>query len=123
MAAARGRLGASCLFCENETNNERLFGVPNASPYVKDGINDYVVAGNRDAVNPERTGTKVAAHHVLEIPAGRERLRSRPPDRSEVAESGASSGKKGLAKPFERLFSTRRDEADQFYATLDPRRL
>jgi len=111
---------AELLFCENETNNERLFGVPNASPYVKDGINDYVVAGNREAVNPERTGTKVAAHHVLEIPAGdsasvRVRLTA-----SEVAESGASSGKKGLAKPFERLFSTRRDEADQYYATIVP---
>ncbi len=58
------------LFCENETNNRRLFGGENASLYVKDGINDFVVAGVSDAVNPERTGTKVAAHHVLEIAAG-----------------------------------------------------
>ena len=57
---------AQLLFCENETNNERLFGAPNASPYVKDGINEFVVHGAADAVNPERTGTKVAAHHVLE---------------------------------------------------------
>ena len=33
------------LFTENETNNERLFGAPNASPYVKDGINNFVVHG------------------------------------------------------------------------------
>jgi hypothetical protein len=49
------------LFTENETNNERLFpGHPNASPYVKDGINNCVVQGNQGAVNPEKQGTKVA---------------------------------------------------------------
>ena len=47
------------LFTENETNNERLFRQPNPSPYVKDGINNYVVHGQQDAVNPEQTGTKV----------------------------------------------------------------
>ena len=46
------------LFTENETNNERLFGTPNASPYVKDGINNYVVHGQQEAVNPAHTGTK-----------------------------------------------------------------
>ncbi|MGH7331421.1 MAG: MGH1-like glycoside hydrolase domain-containing protein, partial [Candidatus Rokuibacteriota bacterium] len=56
------------LFTENETNNARLFPqYPNPSPYVKDGINDAVVQGRKDAVNPERRGTKVAAHyrHVI----------------------------------------------------------
>src|ERR1700729_716163 len=61
---------AALLFCENETNSQRLFGAPNASPYVKDGINDFVVGGSENAVNSERTGTKVSAHHVLEVPAG-----------------------------------------------------
>ena len=46
------------LFTENETNNERLFGGQNASPYVKDGVNDYVIQGKKNAVNPARTGTK-----------------------------------------------------------------
>ena len=55
---------AELLFCENETNNERLFGAPNASPYAKDGINDYIVHGATQAVNPARVGTKLAAHHV-----------------------------------------------------------
>ena len=50
------------LFTENETNNERLFGQKNGSPYVKDGINDCVVQGRQDAVNPGKQGTKVAAH-------------------------------------------------------------
>src|SRR5215469_5932982 len=42
------------LFTENETNHQRLFGKPNVSPYVKDGVNDYLVHGKRDAVNPAR---------------------------------------------------------------------
>src|SRR6202020_2014218 len=58
------------LFCENETNNERLFGAPNVARYVKDGINDYVVAGADGAVNPAHTGTKMAALHKLELDAG-----------------------------------------------------
>ena len=52
----------SLLFTENDTNNERIFGTQNATPYVKDGINNYVVAGRQDAVNPNQTGTKAAAH-------------------------------------------------------------
>src|SRR5512139_4098661 len=52
---------APLLFTENETNNDRLFpNYPNASPYVKDGINNYVVLGQHEAVNPDRCGTKVA---------------------------------------------------------------
>jgi hypothetical protein len=66
----RADKSAELLFCENETNNERLFGAPNPAPYVKDGVNDFVVNGRRDAVNPARTGTKVAAHHVLTVGAG-----------------------------------------------------
>ena len=58
------------LFTENETNNQRLFGTANASPYVKDGINDFVVLGNQDAVNPGKTGTKAAAHYHATIEAG-----------------------------------------------------
>ena len=73
VAATHPLLGAfllSCegdvplLFTENETNHERLFhGQKNESPYVKDGINDCVVQGRHDAVNPGRQGTKVAAHY------------------------------------------------------------
>ena len=79
VAASDPRLGdyflhcdgnAALLFTENETNNERIFGTPNATPYVKDGINDYVVAGQRETVNPNRTGTKAAAHYQLQIGAG-----------------------------------------------------
>ena len=56
------------LFTENDTNTQRLFGVPNHSPYVKDSINDYIVHGQTGAVNPEHRGTKVAAHYRLTVP-------------------------------------------------------
>jgi hypothetical protein len=57
------------LFTENDTNSRRLFDAPNPSPYVKDGINDYVVAGRQVAVNPNQTGTKAAAHYRIDIGA------------------------------------------------------
>ena len=58
------------LFTENETNTQRIFGVANRSPYVKDSINDYIVHGRKEAVNPENKGTKVAADYHLSVPAG-----------------------------------------------------
>jgi len=62
---------APLLFTENETNNSRLFPeYPNPSPYVKDGINNYVVHGQQSAVNPEKTGTKVSAHYRLKVGPG-----------------------------------------------------
>jgi hypothetical protein len=61
---------APWLFTENETNNERLFGSPNLSPYVKDAFHEAVVHGRQEAVNPKEYGTKAAPHYVLEIPPG-----------------------------------------------------
>jgi len=58
---------ARLLFTENDTNNERLFGSPNPTPYVKDGIHNYVVAGRPAAVNLNHTGTKAAAHYQLSV--------------------------------------------------------
>ena len=58
------------LFTENESNASRLWGQPNASPYVKDAFHAYVISGHRDAINPARAGTKAAAHYVLEVPGG-----------------------------------------------------
>src|SRR5207245_9418721 len=60
------------VLTENETNNERIFGTVNASPYVKDGINNYVVNGNGNAINPENIGTKSAAHYELRVGPGLE---------------------------------------------------
>jgi hypothetical protein len=110
--------GAELLFCENETNNERLFGSANPSPFVKDGINDYVVGGVTDAVNPAQTGTKVAAQHVLTVPGEgsatvRIRLTARPG-------ADAPSTAEALGASFDEVLSTRRQEADAFYAKVIP---
>ena len=58
------------LFTENESNAQRLWDQPNPSPYVKDAFHTSVVTGNRDALNPSKTGTKAAAHYRLKVPAG-----------------------------------------------------
>jgi len=101
------------LFTENETNVQRLFGVSNASPYVKDGLNECVVNGVHDAVNPARVGTKAAARYVLSLEAGETQavgLRLCP-----TSTDSAPSGPK-----FERIFAERIREADEFYATVIP---
>jgi mannosylglycerate hydrolase MGH1-like protein len=116
----RADSSAQLLFCENETNSKRLFGTPNATPYVKDGVNEFVVGGAGDAVNPERTGTKVAAHHALQVPAGDSasiRLRLTASDGSGT---DAPLKEKPLGADFDRVFKARRNEADQFYATVIP---
>ena len=61
------------LFTENETNQERVFGKANASPYVKDAFHNYIVHGRKGVVNPKGTGTKAAAHHRLELGPGESR--------------------------------------------------
>jgi hypothetical protein len=58
------------LFTENETNTQRIFGVPNRTPYVKDAINNYLVHGQKETVNSEKQGTKAAAHYRLTVNAG-----------------------------------------------------
>lgn len=58
------------LFTENETNQERLFARPNASPYVKDGFDRYLVHSQQDAINPQQTGTKAAPLYQLSVAAG-----------------------------------------------------
>jgi Mannosylglycerate hydrolase MGH1-like glycoside hydrolase domain len=107
---------ARLLFCENETNNQRLFNTPNASPFVKDGVNDFVVGGGEDAVNPERSGTKLAAHHVLELDPGESaQVRVRLTASTESRAPGQT-----LSAEFDRVMSARRDEADRFYAEVIP---
>ena len=104
------------LFTENETNMERLFGVANRTPYVKDGINDYVVHGAVDGVNPQHSGTKAAADYRLSVGAGESvvvRLR--------LADS-AFEGKNAFAD-FDKTLGRRKAEADEFYATVIPQDL
>ncbi|MBI4512198.1 MAG: glucosidase [Deltaproteobacteria bacterium] len=101
------------LFTENDTNAERLYGMKNAGRYVKDGINDFIVAGIREAVNPGRTGTKAAAHYPLIVGPGATaslRLRLSNVDQGE-----------SWAKDFDRVFSDRQREACEFFDTVIPR--
>jgi mannosylglycerate hydrolase MGH1-like protein/glycosyl hydrolase family 63 len=104
------------LFTENETNTERLFGVSNSTPYVKDSINNYVVHGAQDAVNPHRTGTKATVDYLLTIEPGESavvRLRFAP---SDLKGKDAFDG-------FDKTFALRQREADDFYATVVPQDL
>ena len=104
---------AELLFTENDTNTQRLFGVANAGPYVKDGINDYVVHGKEDAVNPKKTGTKAAAHYQLTVGAGETTV-----VRLRLADSDFP--KQGAFADFDAIFARRQQEADEFYATVIP---
>jgi hypothetical protein len=113
---------APLLFTENETNTERLFGVPNRTPYVKDGINNAVVQDRSDAVNPNMEGTKAAPHYRLTVKPGeceviRLRLSTSPP--AEFAKSNGEA-KSPFGAHFDEVFETRRAEADEFYADVIP---
>jgi Glycosyl hydrolase family 63 C-terminal domain len=109
------------LFTENETNTQRIFGIPNRSPYVKDSINDYIVLGKTGAVNPEQHGTKVAADYRVTVGAGQAhviRLRLCETNPDSFATNGAVPGP--FSATFENVFAARRKEADEFYATVIP---
>ena len=107
------------LFTENETNAQRLYGVQNGSPYVKDGINDYIVHGMKEAVNPEQVGTKVAAHYPLVVgPGETATLRLRLCDTEWTAPR-----EKPFGAEFDRIFAERQRDADEFYATVIPANL
>ncbi|MBV9441980.1 MAG: glucosidase, partial [Acidobacteriaceae bacterium] len=104
------------LFTENETNRERVFGVPNPTPYVKDGINDYLLHGRVGNVNPQKRGTKAAPHYSLQIPGGESvfvQLRLTTIAPNDVGQGGAFDD-------FNDILETRRREADEFYASITP---
>ncbi|QSA97779.1 glucosidase [Methylococcus sp. EFPC2] len=106
------------LFTENETNAERLFGVPNPTPYVKDGINDAVVHGRREKVNPDLVGTKAAAHYELTVAPGEtEVIRLRLSDVAPSADQGP------FTREYEQTFASRKQEADEFYTAITPPKL
>jgi hypothetical protein len=122
------------LFTENETNTERLFSSPNRHRFVKDGINDCVVHGRKEAVNPERIGTKAAARYAFSIEPGASKIVrlwfGRVGEGMEEQESG-EPGKipcpvclpvleSEAFEHFDTVFRARRREADEFYAALEP---
>ncbi len=115
------------LFTENETNEQRLFGSANHTPFVKDGIDEYVVKGNSAAVNPERRGTKAAADYPLTLAPGeskivRLRLTNVDPAPATADERKADAPASSFAG-FDETFAARLQEADEFYATVIPQEL
>jgi hypothetical protein len=129
--AVDGELGERYLYCagevpllftENETNTQRIFGVPNPSPYVKDGINDHIVHGLNGVVNPDKQGTKVAAHYRVTVGPGEcQVVRLRLCDRAPAAlAQGDGAGGSPFGGGFEEVMQSRRKEADEFYAAITP---
>ncbi|OGR80352.1 MAG: glucosidase [Elusimicrobia bacterium RIFCSPLOWO2_02_FULL_39_32] len=100
------------LFTENETNFSRLYGTPNPSPYVKDGINETIVQGNKNAVNPDRTGTKASAYYLINVaPQGTKTIQLVLTPQTKSRPFGAA---------FKKTFELRQREADDFYKNLCP---
>ncbi|MEX5280704.1 MGH1-like glycoside hydrolase domain-containing protein [Nitrospira tepida] len=101
------------LFTENETNARRLWGDDDGPRYAKDGINDYVVRGLKEAVNPDHVGSKVAAHYTFTLGAGETKtIRLRFTDQS---------SNETVTEPFfTTMLAERKAEADDFYAQLAP---
>ena len=97
------------LFTENESNTERLWGVSNRSPFVKDGIGATIVDGQPGRVNPDPVGTKVAAHYRLDLAAGATQV---------VLLRLAKGAARSPGPDADTVFATRIAEADAFYATL-----
>jgi hypothetical protein len=125
------------LFTENETNVERLYNAKNKSPYVKDGINDFVVDGKKDAVNPNNTGTKAAAHYVLNIAGNSfetiylqlsdKEIHHRDTETQSKTSKKSSAtqrlGGSNFTQECEQIFQQRINEADEFYAEIIPNQL
>ena len=108
----------TALFCENETNDQRLFGSAPLTPYPKDGINDHVVSGAA-TVNPGRTGTKCSFWYQLTVQPGQTaevRLRLRTPP----AKAPRGTADDPLGAQYSQVVAQRQAEADEFYAELTP---
>ncbi len=115
---------ARLLFTENETNQERLYGVPTTFPYLKDAFHEAIVRQNQTAVSPERMGTKAAAVYEMTLAPGetrriRLRLQQIP---GSTGEPGAGEGeaRAGAFERFDQILAQRREEADEFYRALAP---
>ena len=105
---------AELLFTENETNTQRLWSQPNATPYVKDAFHNYLIAGEAAAVNPAKTGTKAAAHYVLDVPG----------NGSATVQLRLTAAKTSAPfNGFETTFAQRIVDADEFYARITPESL
>ncbi len=112
------------LFCENETNDARLFGGANTTPFPKDGINDHVVQGAA-SVNPDHQGTKAALHYTVTVPPGgstviKVRLVGVPHPALDMDPAGPSAAPIDLTAGFDTVMAARKAEADAFYSAKMP---
>ncbi len=105
----------SLLFTENETNNKRIFNTENLSPYTKDGINNYVINNQNNSVNPDRSGTKAAAHYKLAIPPQGEKIL-----RLRLTSNATSNSTALLETSFSEILASRVKDADIFYTSITP---
>jgi hypothetical protein len=107
-----------CLFTENQTNHERLFGSQNATPYVKDAFHRYLINGETTAVNPARQGTKACVRYRLDLaPGGSSSLRLRLYAEDEM------QGEASFGEFFDSLVRERHREAELFYERRIPSEL
>jgi len=103
------------LFTENETNTERVFGTPNAGPYVKDGINNYIAHGNAGTVNPNQTGTKASARYQLVVGGGQSAV-----VKLRLTAATTTMSSEAFGSAFDEIFAARLREADLFYRAVTP---
>ncbi|MEH2269653.1 MAG: glucosidase [Nostoc sp.] len=101
------------LFTENETNYQRLFGSPNSSAYVKDGINDYIVQKKQEAVNPNKVGTKASVDYFLKLGAGENKI-------IQLRLSDVANLVEPFGKEFDTILWEQQQEADRFYQRVTP---
>src|SRR5574338_565667 len=97
------------LFCENETNNKRLYNVHNTNAYLKDGINDYITQNIKTSINPSKTGTKASFNYDMEIDGG-----SFKSVRLRLVKNSIQNP----FKDFDQIFEQKINEADEFYADI-----
>ena len=124
IVASHEVLGSRWLYCDgepdllftgNETNARRLIDMPNASPFVKDAINDYIVNGKLDAVDPSHTGTKASAHYRIDVKAhGTAVVRLR------LRDTALGGVQLPFGGDFDAVMRNRKREADEFYAAILP---
>lgn len=109
--------GAELLFTENQTNDERLYQTPNASPFVKDAFHEYLIHGNKNAINPKRNGTKMAARYTLQIEAGEtQKVLLRLAEQAE--DNSTKSTFDAVSKNFDSILQKRRGESEEFYTAI-----
>jgi hypothetical protein len=102
--------GATPLFTNNESNNERLYGVPNATPYVKDAFHRHIINGEA-CVNPHNVGTKAGLHYHLEIESG---------SSESITLVLGSLKASSVRHRADEIIECKKREADEFYATVHP---